>query len=355
MTPTEHGITGQHLTLCGALKALHLESSYLKVTVLLNQGGDILELIHKPSGIDVLWKVPYPVREPGVGPTPAGDSFAQWIHYYRGGWQTIFPNFGPAVEFRGALLDFHGEAARRPWRIEWESDAEVEISTELACLPISMKRRIALSRVSPELTVLETVTNSSTESVDCMWAHHPVFGAPLLSPESRIYTGARLIHTDDSYDVPGNDLPLGEISEWPFVVSRAGTRVDLSHIPPAGSGLSRVVFMKHFIESWCAIVNPAIPLGVALRWNGDLMKFLCLWQETGGERNFPHFAKTYTTALEPATSLFGHGLVDAIQNTHTQLTLAAGESRTLQLSTTLFEDCRRVAGVNVDGVMEFAF
>jgi galactose mutarotase-like enzyme len=345
--------TLQHLTVGRTLRAVRLESPYLAATVLLDQGGDILELVHKPTSIDVLWKVPYPLREPGIGPTPAGDSYAQWMHYYRGGWQTIFPNFGPSVMFRGASLDFHGEAARRPWQLESEGNSEIEISTDLACLPFSIHRRISLSEVHPELTVQETIANSSNAPLECMWAHHPVFGAPLLSPESRIYTGAQLIHTDDAYDVPGNDLPLGRIFEWPFARSKTGDCVDLSHVPAAGSGFSRVVFLKQFAEPWCAIANPTIPLGVALRWNGELMPHMCLWQETGGECGFPHFAKTYTTALEPATSLFGHGLLDAIENTRTQLTLQPGEARTLYLKAVLFEDCRSVQSVSAEGVVEF--
>jgi len=343
----------QHLTIGRTIRAVRMESAYLAATVLLDQGGDILELIHKPTAIDVLWKVPYPLREPGVGPTPAGDSYTQWMHYYRGGWQTIFPNFGPAVMFRGALLDFHGEAARRPWRLESEGDCEIEISTELACLPFSLHRRISLSAVRPELIMEETIANSAQTSLECMWAHHPVFGAPLLSPQSRIFTGAQVIHTDETYDVPGNDLLLGGIFEWPFAVSRSGNRIDLSHIPAAGSGFSRLVFLKQFANPWCAISNPAIPLGVALCWSPELMPYMCLWQETGGERDFPHFAKTYTTALEPATSLFGHGLLDAIENTRTQLTLKPGETRTLHLKAVLFEDGRPVRNMNAEGVVEF--
>lgn len=349
--------TVRHVTVGRAVEALRLETAHLAADVLVDQGGDILNLIHKPTGIDLLWKVPYPVREPGIGPSPAGDSYQQWIHYYRGGWQTIFPNYGPAVEWRGALLDFHGEAARRPWVVESVHEnggAAIELSTRLACLPFSLRRRVALDPDQAAIHVTETVTNDSDGPLDCMWAHHPVFAAPLLSPESRIYTGARLIHTDSAYDVPGNDLPLGEVFEWPFLRSKAGVRVDLSRIPAAGSGHSRVVFMSDFAEPWCALVNPTIPLGVALRWNGDLMKYLCLWQETGGERDFPHFGRTYTTALEPSITLFGHGLADAVQKTCTQLTLPAGESRTLHLESTVFTDRRPLTRVGPDGELEFA-
>lgn len=356
MSVTTRTGTVRETTIGRGMRAVRLETVHLAATVLLDQGADILELTDKQSGVDVLWKVPYPVRDPGVGPAPAGDSFAQWIHYYRGGWQTILPNYGPAVSYRGSSLDFHGEAARRPWQLDAEicdEGAEIEVSTELSSLPLAVRRRISLSADSPVMQVIETVTNSSAGSVDCMWAHHPVFGAPLLSPDSRLYTGAKVIHTDNTYDVSGNDLPLGEVFPWPFAMSKTGSKVDLSRIPPPGSGFSRVVFLKEFEQPWCALVNPVIPLGIALHWSADLMEYACLWQETGGVGDFPHFGKSYTTALEPSTCLFGHGLVDAVENTRTQLTLRAGETRTFQLTASLFADRRPVANVGSDGHVEY--
>ena len=99
-----------------ACRALTLENDWLSTTVLLDQGADIHTLVFKPKGVDVLWKPPRPPREPGVGPAPAGDSFGVWLAYYRGGWQIIFPNFGPAGEYKGALLDFPGgPRARHQW------------------------------------------------------------------------------------------------------------------------------------------------------------------------------------------------------------------------------------------------
>ena len=77
------------------------------------------------------------------------------------------------------------------------------------------------------------------------------------------------------------------------------------------------------------------------------------WQETGGARNFPHYGRTYATALEPSACLFRHGLLAAIEHTHTQLTLPGGESRTLDLRVVLFECGRAVERIGVDGEIKF--
>lgn len=349
--------TLEHITLGRSLRAIRMDNAHLSVTVLLDQGGDILNLTHKRTGADVLWKVPYPVREPGIGPPPSGNSFAHWLHYYRGGWQTILPTFGPEVIYQGATIPFHGEAARRPWQLQREEVTNdvtvIDVLTELASLPLRVERSISLSNSRALIDVVETVTNLSAQPVDCMWAHHPAFGAPLLSGNSRIYTGAHTVTPDPAYDVAGNDLQPGAISEWPFAISKDGNRVDLSRTPEPASGISRVVSLSNFEHAWCALHNPSIPLGIALCWDGELMPYMCLWQEAGGTLGFPHYGRTYTTALEPSSAPFGHGLLAAIHESRTQLTLLPGASRTLHLKAVLFENARGVNGFSQTGEVTF--
>jgi hypothetical protein len=136
---------------------------------------------------------------------------------------------------------------------------------------------------------------------------------------------------------------LGEVSEWPYAIAKNGGRVDLSTIRAQNTGQSRVVFLKKFEQSWCALVN----------WDTSLMPFAYMWQETGGSQDSPHFGKSYTTGLEPSSSLFGHGLVEAIEKTHAQLTLQNGKTRIIQLIATMFADVRSVKNVHADGQVEF--
>lgn len=334
-----------------ALEAVRLESSHLAVTIILDQGADLHELIHKPSGIDVLWKPPYASREPGIGPPPVGDSMAQWIAHYRGGWQTILPNFGKPVTYRGAVLDFHGEAARRPWLLDEAAAASphVVMSTRLQSMPLAVRREVWLDDERPMLRVRETVTNLSETACQCMWGHHPAFGAPLVAAGAAIYTGARRILTDDGFTASGNDLPLGVSFEWPACATRDGVSIDLSTMPASGSGTSRVLWLQDFRDAWYAIVNRSLPLGVGVRWDREVMPYACMWQEAGGAREFPFFGQAYALAIEPQTSYFGHGLSDAIEKTKTAMTLAVGEARTLALTLVLFDEARAVQSIDMDG------
>jgi hypothetical protein len=341
-----------------ALRAVILENELLSATVLLDQGADIYSLVYKPLGVDVLWKSPCPAREPGVGPTPAGDSLALWMAYYRGGWQLAFPNFGPAIEYKGATLPMHGEAARLPWELESaESDGRgvrLALKVDLLQTPFRIRRVLTLQANEPALSLEETITNQGGEPLDCMWCHHPAFGPPLLSAGCYLDTGARTVESDDSYDVPGNDLPLGERWTWPHVQDRQGRGIDLSRLPERDSGHSRVLFLKDLDAGWYALTNPALGLGVGLAWDCHVLPYACIWQETGGVRDYPWFGRAYVTAVEPTSSYPAAGLTAVMEKTGTQVNFAPGQSRTLSLRVVFYTGHSRVTHVGLDGSVQRA-
>jgi hypothetical protein len=334
-------------------RAVTLENHTICASLLYDQGADIYSLIHKPSGIDVIWKVSLPRHRPGLDPALASASEASWHAAYRGGWQTIFPNFGPENEHNGARLPFHGEAARLPWQVEAVEDgphaAAVRLGVTLRHSPFRLQREVRLPAGGAALFIRETVTNLGPEARACMWVQHPTFGPPFLSPKCVIDTGARTIWADDGYEVPGNDLPPGETWAWPHARNRQGQPVDLSRVPAPGSGHSRVLFLKDFAASWYALTNPALGLGVGVAWDGALFPYATFWQETGGVQDFPFYGGAYVTALEPASSYPGHGLSAVVKKTGTHLTFAPGESRTLALTAVLYEGGQRVQGVDLHG------
>ncbi len=343
------------ITLGRHTRAVVLESDLLSTTVVLDQGADLLSLTYKPKATDVLFKVPRPPREHGVGAPPTGDSFAQWLAYYPGGWQTIFPNFGPANDYQGATLDFHGEAARVPWQVvsvENTADAlTLTLGVTLLKCPFRLERTLSLRAGSPALAITETITNTGVDPAACMWGHHPAFGAPFLSPECFIDTGAQSIESDDDYRVPGNDMPLGHTWAWPHVTDTQGRAVDLSRIPPPDDGHARVLWLKDFRDAWYAITNPALGFGVGLAWDGSVFPYAAFWQETGGTRDHPWYGAAYVTAIEPNASYPAHGLTTVMQKTGTHLTVAPGESRSVNMVAVFYEGNQRVAKIDAEGTV----
>src|SRR5450759_1078818 len=92
--------------------ALWLENETLRVGVLPEKGADIFELIHRPTGVQMLMEMPAGLKPPGNHPQ---DEF---LDNYEGGWQELFPNHGDACEFRGQAIPMHGEVALYPWEVQ---------------------------------------------------------------------------------------------------------------------------------------------------------------------------------------------------------------------------------------------
>lgn len=322
------------------LRAINIANEVVSALVLVDQGADIHQLVYRPLGIDVLWKPPRPAREPGVGPPTTGDSLTQWIDYYRGGWNLIFPNFGSAVMYRGIPMEFHGEAARIAWSLVSSqanaTRASVELEIHLPRSPFQIRRIVSVEAAEPVLSITETVTNEGEEPMECMWAHHPAFGAPLISEECTIETDARSIQSDDTYDVPSNDLPLGQTWRWPHVTNVKGVLIDLSKVPAPASRHSRVLYLKDFENTRVRVSNRRLGLGVEMSWDARVFPYANFWQETGGVTGYPFFGKAYVLAIEPSSSFPAQGLLAAMEKTRTHLTIEPNEERTTVIRAALF-------------------
>src|SRR5271157_490357 len=97
-------------------RALTIENEFVSVTLLPEKGADIYSLRYKPRNLDVLWKSPWGLKPQGTGvPSFGASTETAWLENYEGGWQEIFPNGGDACVYKGAALNFHGEASTLPW------------------------------------------------------------------------------------------------------------------------------------------------------------------------------------------------------------------------------------------------
>ena len=130
----------------GPWHAVELSSSELAVTLLPDKGCDVLELVHRASGVDVLLKTPW---TPGRRPIWAPSSLEAWLESYPGGWQLILPNGGDATVEHGVEWGFHGDAALVPWEIEELEPSRMVCSTSLVTAP---KRSSSVRPVSRPTT-----------------------------------------------------------------------------------------------------------------------------------------------------------------------------------------------------------
>jgi galactose mutarotase-like enzyme len=313
-------------------RAVVLENEHLSVLVLVEKGADILSIKHKSNGFDPMWVSPWGVRSPHALAT-APDSQIAWMESYAGGWQELFPNGGAACIHHGAALPFHGEASVLPW--EWEVLPDgIRFYVRLVRSPFTLERTMRLSPDAPVLTVEGRATNHGRVSIEYMWSHHPAFGAPFLSGESRIESNALKLIADP-YG-PGPLLEAGSEHVWPTLIEHEGRSIDLTRIPGEEENRSLMAYLVDFPEetAWYAIVNDEAGTSIRFEWNRDDFPCAWLWQEMHFHQDAPWYGECYVMAIEPATSYPG-GLANVLATTKTHRILEPGQTATNALEIAL--------------------
>ena len=341
-------------TLPQGVPAVMLENALVSVTVLPGKGADITALVSRPDGIDVLWKSPWGLRPPGAVHS-ATDSATAWLEAYAGGWQEIFPNGGTANMYRGVELNFHGEASLAAWdyaiTAEHGDVAEVRFSTRLRRSPFLIERTMRLEAERPVLRVRERITNQGREALEAMWGHHPAYGAPFLSGACRIDTNAATMHADDEIGGPLNPLTKGATFSWPHG-ERDGVATDLSLVAgPDDPPHETMAYLTDFSgeHGWYGITNTELGLGVGLVWPTAIFPYAWFWQEMHASPGFPWYGEVYVMAIEPFTSMPGHGLTKVIEKTGTQIAIAAGQSIEVEFAAVLYHAQKGITGISPDG------
>jgi hypothetical protein len=308
----------------GPWSALELESDELTVTVLPGKGCDILEVIDRRSGIDVMMRAPWGYGRPPVTGTTSAE---RWIESYSGGWQVLLPNGGDAANEHGVEWGFHGEAGTIPWRVDERARESARLSASLITAPLELERELRVSGRTFEL--VERVRNAAAEPIDVMWGHHPAFGAPLIEPGAIISPRCGSFVADER--APGAALEPGARSTWPHAALAAGGTVDLSVIPPLDEPRSVLGYLTDFEAGEYTIANARIGLSATLRWPLELFPHAWFWQELHGLPDFPWYRRMYTQAVEPGTTYPAHGIAEARARGGVPLTIAGGETREARL------------------------
>ncbi|HEX2312823.1 MAG TPA: DUF4432 family protein [Thermomonospora sp.] len=322
-----------HETTWSGMRAVVLENEPLRVTVLVDKGGDVVEFCFKRRDLDFVWLSPEGVRNPRDVAGGAADDVAAFHDHYEGGWQEALPNGGAPSVYRGAALAQHGEVAGLPWdcTIVADDPAEVAVRLEVRArrLPLRVTKTFRLVSGSAELLIEEELTNESPVPLEVMWGHHIVFGAPFLRPGHRIVLpeGVRVIPHETAIHPDGRRVRAGGPYAWPRVPADGGGEVDLSVVPGHGEP-SEIVYLTG--TGAYDVVDPATGLGLAVRWDDSVLPYLWMWQELGASRDYPWWGRAYVLGLEPFAGYPTGGLAGAVAN-GSALALGPHETRALWL------------------------
>lgn len=306
-------------------RCLSLENETLRAVICADKGGDILELLHKPTDTEMLHQAPAGVSRPGdVQPSPL--AVGAFRDEFPGGWYMMLPNGPVPCTHRGAEYGQHGEATFLGWDVSVEADRADRVSillhTRLRRTPLAVERRVTLESGRATLTIEEQLTSEAAHPIEILWGHHPTFGAPLIEAGTRI------------------DLPAS-----------AGLSADLGVMPEDTVTLHDFTRFDALGEGWFAVSNDRRGAGVALRWDETLFPTLGLWRMLGGEGDYPWYGARRMVALEPACDL--PSLAEAAVR-GTAIALAPGQTVATRIEATLFAPVGTVRGVGWGGEIAFA-
>jgi hypothetical protein len=343
-------------TLDRGYRAVTLENQFLSITLLPEKGADIYSLVYKPRKMDVLWKAPWGLKKPGTGVATGGSNTeAAWLEHYEGGWQEIFPNGGDACTYKGAPLNFHGEASTLLWDYtvlhKSGSRITVEFSVRLYRSPFLLRRCITIERNLTAVHFEETLLNEAEEDMHYMWGHHPAYGPSFLSGDCRLQVPARTYQEHETEISPTSRVPAGSSGPWPMVAGKNGRPLDLSIIPGNNERVAEFGYLCDLEEGWYGLINRKEGFGVGLAWPKEVFRYLWFWRELRGSFGYPWYGRCYVAAVEPFTTIPGTGLAKAIEN-GTAPILAAGAKLEVQLGAVFFEGGGEIETISTDGIVK---
>ena len=274
------------------MHGIALDGNEIGVTVFPEAGGKILDLVHKPSGKNLLWRNP----RVGLMKTYPGAPFDDvWC----GGWDDLFPTDAPCV-IDGVAYHDHGDLWIGPW--EWSlqrDDAEravLYLRRHSVSLPCLAEKWVSVGREETAVVVRHRLTNLGAAPISYFWNQHV---AHAIEPGSRVQLPATRVGVEPSY--PGRSAGGAGTLSWPS----DATTGDLSVLPGPEAGLTEWLFSEDLREGCCAVTHPGAGVGLELSFDRSIFPTVWLWGVFGGWRGH------HVLLTEPCTSRPG-SLADSI-------------------------------------------
>ena len=299
-----------------SLTRVVLENEFVRAIILPELGGKIASLVVKRVGLELLQQPLHPYqRRVWAQDFAASDA---------SGWDECIPTVSPcevSVDGEPKEQADHGDIWLLP--ATWSSNAvHVDLETNLASVPLLLRRRITLSGSS--LHVRNVLTNDALCAVPYLWCAHPLFavdeGDRILLPDS--------VHTLRVESSANRLSAQRSLCAWPVTEDRNGRAVDLRIAQGAQTGIADKAFAGPLQQGCCGIYRMQQQAGVVLRFAAESLPYLGLWFCYGG---WPagNAARQQAVALEPCMAPMD-SLAEALV-TGCARTLAAGEAISWQL------------------------
>jgi hypothetical protein len=308
-----------------------LENEIICLVVLPELGAKIWNLIHKPSGRNLLWHHPFL--------PPARNSFgSKFDDVWSGGWDELIPNDVPTPVSYGDTLPDHGEA--------WSQESEwtvLDAGSDCAAVrfinygrvwPTRFEKTISLNSEESFFRIKYRYTNMASKPFDFLWNIHPALG---ISPATRLDLPARR----GLVEPWGTDLFEGWTEyEWPNAVDRNGQTVDMRIVPPKGNWADHH-YLPDVKAGWYAVTDTQERIGFGIAFPTNIFPHLWLFRAFGGWRGL------YTLIVEILTG-YPHRLEVAREQGHCGH-LVAGQTLEAEITAVVYTGLTSVEGIEPDG------
>ncbi|HEY1336048.1 MAG TPA: hypothetical protein VGF59_00995 [Bryobacteraceae bacterium] len=282
--------------------AASIENDTLRVTVL-QEGGHIAEILHKPTGINPLWTPPWPSIEPSSydpkkHPEYGADAESKLLAGIMGHNLCLDVFGGPSPEEFTAGITVHGEASVEPYDIRLDNGRLV-LHTHLPLAQLEFERTIELH--DSEVRISETVSNLSAYDRPIAWTQHVTLGPPFLERGTTQFrasaTRSKVFESDFG---SAAYLKTGAVFDWPMGPLKNGGSIDMRvfNSSPVSGAFTTHLMDPHRDVAFFAAYSPSTRLVFGYIWNRADFPWLGIWEENHSRNNPPWNGKALTRGME---------------------------------------------------------
>ncbi len=332
-------------------RSLILENEKIRVSIYIDKGSDIYELLYKPADIDFMWKSPLEINGNRKTPFAKESSDGCFSDIYEGGWQDILPNIGDPTDYKNIGLGLHGELFTLPFNYEVLKDSpgqvRVRLFTRMKRAPLFVEKELVIESDKSFLEINQSILNEAEEDFNFSWGQHPAIGVPFLDENCVMdIPEAEKAGTYKSVVSPNQMIPADTEFEWPMIKDNNGNMLDLSKVLSQKEKAAFVIYLKNVSEGWYAITSLKKNLGFGMIWDKNIFKHIWIWAVYKGYYGYPWYGRTYNIALEPWSSLPDN--FDEVLKNGDFISLKPGKSLNTKYTAVVYESDKRVKGFKKD-------
>ena len=282
-------------------RAAAIENSNLRVTVL-REGGHIAEILDKETGINPLWKPPWPSLEPSeFGPDAyevyGSGTESKLLAGIMGHNLCLDVFGGPSPEEAEAGITVHGEASVAPYEIS-ESDDGLTMLAHFPMAQIDFERQLELRGRC--VIIRETVENATPYDRPIAWTQHVTLGPPFLEGGVTQFRASATRSKAFETTFGAHDyLRPGVEFYWPWA-PRADGGVDLGVMngDAASSAYTTHLMDPSREEAFFVAFAPAARLAFGYVWKRADFPWMGIWEENHSRTQPPWNGMTLTRGME---------------------------------------------------------